>query len=483
METYGRNKTITKGLEILLRVIVLFSAVMMFFPTMNPARITELINKTTSLFTSAVSYNRLTAEAVRAIRLGWVLERNFVLIFAFSITICLGIILALLSSGLSIGNLRLKRLAYKFTLIGGVLQIIGLFGIYYAYIKLGESANLVRVLPQLPTGFLVYMIAAALIWLMSTVLLTVLPRVGKDMPYEMERSKQLVLMYLPFAALVFVFSYLPLWGWRYAFFDYRAGVTTLTRDNFVGFKWFTFLFQNPATLNDIVRVMRNTLVMSTLGLATSWLPMIFAMFLAEARSPRFKKFVQTFTTIPNFISWVLVYGLALAIFSTDGFVNSFLINMGWRTQPVNYLMGDSFIWLKMWAWGTWKGLGWSAIIYIASISSIDPTLYESATVDGAGRFQKMRYITLPSLMPTYFVLLIMAVAAFLSNGMEQYLVFENATNTGKITVLDLYVYQLGIKNGVIPLSTVIGMVKSTVSIVLLLSVNKLSQYVRGESIF
>ena len=279
------------------------------------------------------------------------------------------------------------------------------------------------------------------------------------------------------------FSYLPLWGWRYAFFDYRAGVTTLTRDNFVGFKWFTFLFQNPATLNDIVRVMRNTLVMSTLGLATSWLPMIFAMFLAEARSPRFKKFVQTFTTIPNFISWVLVYGLALAIFSTDGFVNSFLINMGWRTQPVNYLMGDSFIWLKMWAWGTWKGLGWSAIIYIASISSIDPTLYESATVDGAGRFQKMRYITLPSLMPTYFVLLIMAVAAFLSNGMEQYLVFENATNTGKITVLDLYVYQLGIKNGVIPLSTVIGMVKSTVSIVLLLSVNKLSQYVRGESIF
>ena len=146
-------------------------------------------------------------------------------------------------------------------------------------------------------------------------------------------------------------------------------------------------------------------------------------------------------------------------------------------------MGDSFIWLKMWAWGTWKGLGWSAIIYIATISSIDPTLYESATVDGAGRFQKMRYITLPSLMPTYFVLLIMAVAAFLSNGMEQYLVFENSTNTAKITVLDLYVYQLGIKNGVIPLSTLIGMVKSLVSLVLLFSVNRLSKMVRGESIF
>ncbi|HBG01909.1 MAG TPA: sugar ABC transporter permease [Firmicutes bacterium] len=450
---------------------------------MNPARVTDLINKTISLFTSAVSYSRLTAEAIRAVRLGWVLESNFVLIFMASIVLCLGILFALLGAALSIGNARLKRLACKFAFSGGVAQILGLVGIYLSFLRLGESANLERVVPQLPMGFAAYLAIALATVLASTFLLALIPRPDQDMPYEMERSKQLVLMYLPFAALVFVFSYLPLWGWRYAFFDYRAGVTALTAENFVGLKWFAFLFQNQATLNDIVRVMRNTLIMSTLGLTTSWLPMVFAMFLVEAKSVWFKRFVQTFTTIPNFISWVLVYGLALALFSTDGFVNSLLLNLGVRTQPLNYLMGDSFIWLKMWAWGTWKGLGWSSIIYIATISSIDPTLYESATVDGAGRFQKMRYITLPSLMPTYFVLLIMAVAAFLSNGMEQYLVFENSTNTAKITVLDLYVYQLGIKNGVIPLSTLIGMVKSLISVVLLFSVNRLSKMVRDESIF
>lgn len=483
MDVYGPRNIITRFFEHCVKILVFLSAVMMFFPTMNPARVTELINRTISLFTSAVSYSRLTAEAVRAIRLGWVMENNFTFILLASMVICLAIFGALLGAGLSTGNLRLKRLAYKLTLAGGVGQILGLLGIYFVYLRLWESANLERVLPQISSGFGVYLAIASATVFLSLAVLALTPKAAADMPYEMERSKQLVLMYLPFAALVFVFSYLPLWGWRYAFFDYRPGVTALTAENFVGLKWFAFLFQNPATLNDIVRVMRNTLIMSTLGLATSWLPMVFAMFLVEAKSARFKRFVQTFTTIPNFISWVLVYGLALAIFSTDGFVNSLLLNLGLRTQPINYLMGDSFIWLKMWAWGTWKGLGWSAIIYIATISSIDPTLYESATVDGAGRFQKMRYITLPSLMPTYFVLLIMAVAAFLSNGMEQYLVFENSTNTAKITVLDLYVYQLGIKNGVIPLSTLIGMVKSLVSLVLLFSVNRLSKMVRGESIF
>lgn len=483
MEANGFKNTSIRILENLMRVIAIFSAVMMFSTVMNPARVTQLINKTISLFTAAISYSRLTAEAGRAIRLGWVSQSDFAIIYVSSIMISLGVLCALIGSGLSIGNQKLKRLSYKIILPGSVMQLIGLFGIWHAYQSFGESIRLDRVLQQLPTGFFVFMGIAIVTMIISVALLLLIPRPDKDMSYEMERPKQLVLMYLPFAALLFIFSYMPLLGWRYAFFDYKPGVTALSMENFVGLKWFTFLFKNKATLNDIVRVLRNTLVMSSLGLATSWLPMMFAMFLVEAKSSRYKRFVQTFTTIPNFISWVLVYGLALAIFSTDGFINSLFLNLGLRSKAVNYLMGDSFIWLKMWAWGTWKGLGWSAIIYIATISSIDPTIYESATIDGAGRFQKMRYITLPSLMPTYFVLLIMAVAAFLSNGMEQYLVFENSTNTGKITVLDLYVYQLGIKNGVIPLSTLIGMVKSLISVILLFSVNKLSKVVREESIF
>ena len=281
--------------------------------------------------------------------------------------------------------------------------------------------------------------------------------------------------------MAFVFCYLPLWGWRYAFFDYRAG-DTLSRENFVGFKWFTYLFQNDATKRDIVRVLKNTLAMSGLGIITSWIPLAFAILLTEINSTKFKRFVQTFTTIPNFISWILVYTIALAIFSTDGFINTFAQSMGWISGGTNYLMGDSYTWLKMLAWGLWKGVGWSAIIYIAGISGIDRQLYEAATVDGAGRFQRIFHVTIPGLLPTYMVMLLMAVAGMLSNGLEQYLVFSNPSNMAHMEVLDLYVYNLGIAGGSIPLSTVIGMTKSLVSVALLFMANGISKLVRGESI-
>lgn len=145
-------------------------------------------------------------------------------------------------------------------------------------------------------------------------------------------------------------------------------------------------------------------------------------------------------------------------------------------------MGDNHTWIKMWAWGTWKGVGWSAIIYIAGISGIDQSLYEAATVDGAGRFQKIWHITLPGLLPTFFVLLLMAISGMLNNGLDQYLVFYNAENREHIRVLDLYVYQIGIEDGSLPLSTVVGMFKSVISVILLFSANALSKALRGESI-
>ena len=255
--------------------------------------------------------------------------------------------------------------------------------------------------------------------------------------------------------------------------------------NFVGFKWFTYLFQNSATRTDMINTMRNTLIMSFLGVGTSWLPMIFAIFLCEMKNLRFRRFVQTFTTIPNFISWVLVYAVALAIFSTDGFINTFLKEIGVVAQNAQgkaWLMSSKHTWLKMWLWGTWKGIGWSAIIYIAGISGIDQQLYEAATVDGAGRFQRMWHITVPGLIPTFCVLLLMSIANVLSNGMDQYLVFKNATNATSIRVLDLYVYELGIGQGSIPLTTVVSMLKSVISVTLLFLANGASKLIRGESI-
>ena len=208
----------------------------------------------------------------------------------------------------------------------------------------------------------------------------------------------------------------------------------------------------------------------------------YIIFLSEIKNNKARSLIQTFTTIPNFISWVLVYAIALCIFSTDGFISSFMIQNGFWESGKNMLMSSKHTWLKMWAWGTWKGLGWSAIIYISAISGIDQQLYEAATVDGAGRFQKMWHITLPELIPTYCVLLTLSIAGILSNGLDQYLVFENAQNTQAIEVLDLYVYKIGIKGGLIPLSTVVGMFKSIISVALLFLANNISKLVRGQSV-
>ncbi len=307
-----------------------------------------------------------------------------------------------------------------------------------------------------------------------------IPKADKSEHYAIESKYKLFLMIMPFLVLCFAFSYLPLFSWRYAFFDYTAG-GELTWDNFVGLKWFKILFQNEAYTKRLLDVMKNTLAMSGLGLLTSWLPMAFAIFLAEMKSTKCRRFVQTFTTIPNFISWVLIYAIAFAIFNTDGFINTLLQSFGVNATD-NYLGGNSHMWLKMLAWGTWKGVGWSAIIYISGIAGIDQQLYEAATVDGAGRFQRMWHITLPGLLPTYMVMLIMSIAGILSNGMDQYLVFTNAQNKYSLEVLDLYVYNLGIGSGDIPLSTVVGMMKSIIAVILLFAANRVAKSVRGENI-
>jgi putative aldouronate transport system permease protein len=303
---------------------------------------------------------------------------------------------------------------------------------------------------------------------------------------EIPQKYRLFLMLLPFIVLVALFAYLPLYGWRYAFFNYRPGIP-LKRSDFVGFDWFMSIVSSPARRMEVLRVMKNTLAISGLGIATSWFPVAFAILLSEIRSARYKRIVQTLTTIPNFISWVLVYSFAFVLFSVDaGLVNRILIDLGIIDRGINFLLSGEHIWLKMTAWSIWKGLGWGAIIYLAAITGIDQELYEAAKVDGAGRFRQMWHITLPGLLPTYFVLLLLSVANLINNGMDQYFVFRNAMNRDTIEVLDLYVYNLGFGGGRtsgIPFATTISMLKSVVSLTLLFVSNTLSKLMRGENIF
>jgi putative aldouronate transport system permease protein len=292
---------------------------------------------------------------------------------------------------------------------------------------------------------------------------------------------RLFLMVSPFLVLTCVFSYYPLYGWVYAFFDFRPPLR-LSQCNFVGFHWFEMLVSSPVQIQQILEVLRNTFAMSGLGMLTSWLPMAFAILLNEVRAKRYKKGVQTLTTLPNFISWVLVYSFAYSIFSSSGMFNHLLQTLHIIKKPILFLQQDTHTWLAMTMWGIWKGLGWGAILYLAAIAGIDQELYEAARVDGAKRFRLIWHITVPELLPTFFVLLLLGVANFLNNGMEQYYVFQNAFNKAHIQVLDLYVYNLGIGNGSYSVATAISMLKSFISVVLLFGCNWLSKLMRGETI-
>lgn len=302
---------------------------------------------------------------------------------------------------------------------------------------------------------------------------------------ELPKKYKLFLMMLPFLVAVFLFSYLPLYGWSYAFYNYKFGMP-MSEQEFVGFKWFIEMFGNAGHRENIFRVLKNTFGMSGLNLLTSWLPMVFAIFLNEITRTRFKKFVQIFTTLPNFISWALVFSFAMCLFSMDtGIYTKFMMAIGTIDEPVAWLNSSSHIWIKMWAWNTWKGLGWGAIMYLAAIAGIDQELYEAAKVDGAGRWKQMRYITLPGLLPTFFVLLMLSISNILNNGMEQYMVFQNSMNKSTIEVLDLYVYNITIASKGTTLysfATAIGILKTIVSVTLLFSANFASKKLRGESI-
>ena len=314
-------------------------------------------------------------------------------------------------------------------------------------------------------------------------------KLKKDAPaavkkgFSLPDKYKLFLMLLPFLVLVFIFSYLPLYGWRYAFYSFRPGFS-LDKSPYVGLYWFESIFSNSFQVAEITRVMVNTLAISGLGLLMNCVAPIFAVLLNEIHSKAYRKSVQVLTTLPNFISWVLVYAVAFSMFNvSNGFINQALLSLGWIDAPVNTLASPDHVWLRMTLWSAWKSLGWSSILYLAAIAGIDQELYEAAKVDGANRFQQILHITLPGISATFLVLLVMAIANLINNGMEQYYVFQNAMNKSKIEVLDLYVYNISLAGGNFSFGTAVSMLKSVISLTLLLVANGAAKLIRGSSIF
>ena len=295
------------------------------------------------------------------------------------------------------------------------------------------------------------------------------------------RGIKYLLLAVPFLIYVFAFSYVPLVGWIYSVFDYKIGQKFLDFGSmvFVGLGNFQKLFTERS---EVLRVLRNTLALSALGLLATPVPVVFAIMFNEIKNSKFKKIVQTATTLPNFISWIIVYGVAFAFFSVNGFVSVLMQKIGIQ-PPVMGILGDvDHTWVLQWILGIWKSFGWSAIIYIAAITGIDSELYDAAKVDGANKLQSILHITIPGIMPTYVVMFLLAVSNILSNGFDQYFMFYNPMVADKIEVLDYYVYKVGFYINDYSYSITLGVLKSILGIVLLFTANALSKKIRGESI-
>jgi putative aldouronate transport system permease protein len=286
---------------------------------------------------------------------------------------------------------------------------------------------------------------------------------------KLRAQYQLLIMSVPFMAVLVLFNYVPLWGWVMAFQDYSLS-RGITGSPFVGFDHFVDLFGDDR----FYLVLRNTLVMSVLSLVTGFVGAIgLALLLNEVRLRFFKRTVQTITYIPHFVSWVVMANIVLGVLSPDGgIINEVLMRLGFIDEPIMFMSKGSWFWVIHTLVGLWKELGWSTIIYLAVIAGLNPELYEAAEVDGAGRIQKMWHISVPGLMPTAVLLLILATGNLVNTGYESQFLLGNGQNIDYSQVLDLYALDYSFSIGDYSYGVAISVFKSAVSILLVFGVNQ-----------
>jgi ABC-type polysaccharide transport system, permease component len=288
----------------------------------------------------------------------------------------------------------------------------------------------------------------------------------------------LLVMTLPAFLLVIVFSYLPIFGWVYGFFDYKVGMK-LSQSEFRGLYFFKLAFTDPYLL----KVLKNTFALSLLGMIVIPLSAVFAILLSEIKSDRFRKLVQTVSTIPYFISWILVFAIFFSIFSSsDGVMNEILIKYNVLKDPVDPLANPDIAWALQTVIRIWKELGYTAIIFFAAITGIDTELYDAAKVDGAGRFRVIWHIVIPGLLPTMSIMLLIGVGFILSSGFEQYYVFMNPLIQDKIETLDYYFYRIGMMTDDIPFATALSMSRTLISATMVIFINWLAKRINGRSL-
>lgn len=296
---------------------------------------------------------------------------------------------------------------------------------------------------------------------------------------EVKRQKVLLIWSAAIVIYGIIFYYLPLGGWITAFQNYKPK-DGLFRSKFVGLDKFKFLFSDDT----FIKVVRNTVAMGVINLVVTFvMAIVFAILLNEVKNTFGKKTVQTISYLPHFLSWIIVTGILHDVLSGTGIINEVLMKLSIVDQPINFFAHTTYFWPIVAFANVWKETGWNAIIYLSAITAIDPSLYEAASMDGAGRWAKIKHITLPGIRPTIMILLLMNVGNVLNAGFEiQYLLGNGLVKSVSETI-DIYVLKWGISQNDFSLGTAAGIFKSLVSIILIVIANQMAKRAGEERLF
>ena len=289
----------------------------------------------------------------------------------------------------------------------------------------------------------------------------------------------LCLMLLPVIVYFIIFKYIPMGGIVIAFKDFKLGLG-VSGSEWVGLANFVDAFRTRF----FIRAIRNTLIISVLKLCVGFpAPIILALLLNEVRHNGYKRVVQTISYLPHFLSWIIMAGILSQLLSpNNGAVNALLKSLG-RKDPVPFLLDNTYFRGTVVISDVWKGVGWGSILYLAAISSIDPTLYEAAICDGATRPQRIRYITIPCIMPTITIMLILSLGGILDAGFDQLLNLYSSAVYETGDIIDTYVYRVGLVDWNYKLSTAIGLFKNIIGFVLVAGSNAVAKAIGGNGIW
>ncbi|MGY3665041.1 MAG: ABC transporter permease [Roseburia sp. 1XD42-69] len=296
---------------------------------------------------------------------------------------------------------------------------------------------------------------------------------------EVKRQKVLLIWSAAIVIYGIIFYYLPLGGWITAFQNYKPK-DGLFHSKFVGLDKFKFLFSDDT----FIKAVRNTVAMGVINLVVTFvMAIVFAILLNEVKNTFGKKTVQTISYLPHFLSWIIVTGILHDVLSGTGIINEVLMKLSIVDQPINFFAHTTYFWPIVAFANVWKETGWNAIIYLSAITAIDPSLYEAASMDGAGRWAKIKHITLPGIRPTIMILLLMNVGNVLNAGFEiQYLLGNGLVKSVSETI-DIYVLKWGISQNDFSLGTAAGIFKSLVSIILIVIANQMAKRAGEERLF